>query len=108
MTFAKETRPEHCFDWLSAEDLVVMAVRSLTLARRACYPEVGERFTDEDVPWATRDYVADVVGLTFALQVKAHAYRLGIGGDEFEQDAVTWAKWEAPPSPAKTRLECRS
>lgn len=108
MALAEESRPEHCFDWLSANDVATMAVHALTLCRRSCYPPAGELFSRDGALWASRGYLADLVGIAFALQVKAHAYRLGIVGncgDDFEKDAAMWAKWESPPPPARGRLE---
>jgi hypothetical protein len=108
MSRCKETRPEHCFDWITPDEAVRMVVRAFAVARAQARPESGERFIDDGQAWSTREDFANNLATVFELQVKAVAYRAGIAGDAFEADAVRLAKWGVEPSPAPRASRCGS
>jgi hypothetical protein len=99
MKRATETRVEHCFDWITADDLVRMAVQACVAARVDARPPPGERFVSEGAPWSTRGDFAESVGQHFAHLVKAHAWRSGVD-EAFEASAVWVARFSASPEPA--------
>jgi hypothetical protein len=108
MSRRSESRPEHCFDWITADEAVRMAVRAFAVARQHAWPEPGEQFVQDGAPWSTREDFADALGNVFAMQVRALAFRLDIGADQFEQDAVRLAKWGVEPdAAASVRGVCR-
>jgi hypothetical protein len=108
MSRRPERRPEHCSDWITPDEAVRMAVRAFAVAREHAAPEAGSPFIEDGMPWSTREDFADALADVFAMQVRALAYRLDIGRDNFEQDAVRLAKWGVEPSPAPTvRRVCR-
>jgi hypothetical protein len=94
MSFADETRPEHCFDWITVDDAVLMAVRAFGAAKRHSYPEVGERFRDGAVPWSSRRDFAFYLAYLFELQVKGLAHELQVERGEFRADSQMLAKWD--------------
>jgi hypothetical protein len=99
MKRATETRVEHCFDWITADDLVRMAVQACAAARLDARPPPGERFVVDGAPWSTRGDFADTVCQHFEHLVKAHAWRAG-AGEAFEASAVWVARFGAAPEPA--------
>jgi hypothetical protein len=110
MSRRPETRPEHCFDWITPDEAVRMAVRAFAVARQHTAPQPGEPFVDpaDGYAWTTREDFANNLSEVFAMQVRALAFRLDIGRDHFEQDAVRLAKWGVEPSPAPVvRNVCR-
>lgn len=100
MSLCNETRAEHCFDWITPDEAVRMAVRAFAVAREHARPEPGQSFMQEGAPWSTREDFADALANVFSMQVRALAFRLDIGSDHFEQDAVRLAKWGVGPCPA--------
>lgn len=73
-----------------------MAVHALAVARVQARPPPGERFKEpgDVMGWSCREDFANNVSTVFELQVKALAYRLGIGGDHFEAEGVRLTKWD--------------
>jgi hypothetical protein len=108
MSLCSESRPEHCYDWITPDEAVRMAVQAFAVARSQCRQPVGERFIEEGARWSMREAFACDLGTVFQLQVNALAYRLGVAGDQFEADAVRLAKWGVEPSPAPVRRSGRA
>lgn len=98
MKRATETRPEHCFDWLTADDLVRIAVQAFAASRIGCRPPPGEHFMCDGSPWMTRAFLVDDLAVQFERRLKAHAWQQGIH-DRFEGDAV-WVARFSPTEPA--------
>lgn len=89
-----EKLPQDCWDWITPEEVVRMAIRSFDLARRACRPPAGERFRDVNgVPWAGRLDFADDLALLIELHVKAEAHAMGIGGQNYASEAARLLRW---------------
>lgn len=89
-----EKRPQDCWDWITPEEVSRMAVRAFEMARRAVRPPQGERFRDgSGTVWAARDDFANYLTSVFELHVKAEAYALGIGGQDYATDAARLQRW---------------
>lgn len=93
MARSTETRPEHTYDWITADDVARFAIMATAHARRAARPPAGERFVHDGVAWSTRATFAEEVAETFTRLVKAHAWQQGVS-DDFEVDAMHVARWK--------------
>lgn len=83
----KETRPEHCYDWLRPEDVTAIAIRALTRIRMECKQPRGERFVQDGRPWTTREEFVEELGRAFLHELKALGWRMGVC-DQWETIAM--------------------
>jgi hypothetical protein len=101
--FEPERAPQDCWDWITPEEVTRMALVAFDAVKRRCRPPVGERFVVYGVAWATRDQFAAELSEYIEHLVKGRAYALGIGGEEYEHNAVMVAKWIGDPPAAVSR-----
>ncbi|MFM6986796.1 MAG: hypothetical protein ACKOXQ_09255 [Hydrogenophaga sp.] len=93
-----ERHPSHCWDWVTAEDVIRHALAAYTLARKHVQQPPGRRFAEADgTSWATRLSFADDLALLFEMRLKAEGYQLGVC-PEWALDAKQLQKWTAPPT----------
>ena len=93
-----ETRPEHCWDWITAEDVCRHALAAFYLAREAMKQPPGRRFVDAlGNPWSGREVFGDNLAAVFELRVKTDGYHLGIEPD-WANDARQLQTWTRPRS----------
>lgn len=93
-SWCKETRPEHCYDWLRPEDVTQIAIKALTRIRLECKPPAGERFVQDGKPYQTREEFAEELCRAFDHHLKAFGWRLGVS-DEWERVAMFEARNDA-------------
>lgn len=94
--FEREMRPQDCYDWVTREHVTLLALRAFDLAKNSCKPDPGERFIREigGPTWSSRASFAETLSVVFDCAIKAEAYNLGIGDNEFEQDAHRYLLWK--------------
>lgn len=88
-----ENRPQDCWDWISPEEVTRMAMIAFQTARRNSRPPNGQRFVEEDMPYASREDFARNLALIFEVQIKTEAYSLGIGRACFEDEVRRFKAW---------------
>ena len=97
-TWCPETRPEHCWDWITPEDVCRHALAAFYLAREAMKQPPGRRFVDAlGNPWSGREVFGDNLAAVFELRVKTEGYQLGIEPD-WANDAKQLQVWTRPRS----------
>lgn len=93
-----ETQSQHCWDWITAEDVCRHALAAFYLAREAMKPPPGRRFVDAlGNPWSGREVFGDNLAAVFELRVKTDGYHLGIEPD-WANDARQLQTWTRPRS----------
>jgi hypothetical protein len=100
-----ETRPEHCWDWITPEDVCRHALAAFYLAREAMKQPPGRRFVEADgTRWSGREVFGDNLAAVFELRLKAEGYQLGIEPD-WANDAKQLQVWTRPRSRTPEELE---
>lgn len=90
------TRVDHCWDWITAEDICRHALASIAIVKKALVQPPGRRFAEPDgTSWSTRECFADNLVQVFEMRVKTEGYHLGVNKDWVEE-ARLLQKWLAP------------
>ncbi len=97
-TWRPETRPEHCWDWITPEDVCRHALAAFYLACEAMKQPPGRRFVEADgTRWSGREVFGDNLAAVFELRLKTDGYHLGIEPD-WANDARQLQAWTKPRS----------
>lgn len=95
-TWRPETRPEHCWDWITPEDVCRHALAAFYLACEAMKQPPGRRFVDQTgTPWSGREVFGDNLAAVFELRLKTEGYQLGVEPD-WANDAKQLQTWTRP------------
>lgn len=92
--FESEKTPSDCWDWITREDVTCHALAAFEMARRQCFPPVGERFIADGLAWSGREAFANDLADCFAMRIKATAYDYGLG--DFAPEAKRLLLWAKP------------